>query len=134
MRRGEDMEQGNKTKIRRLTSEFMEKQALLDEQRRRRRKGLIRRLSMYALCAIFLLSFAGVTLYQQQTTIDDQKIVSQELQDKLANMEREESRLTQEIEWLHDPEYIAEIARRDFFLTKPGETLFQLPRSKTSSD
>jgi cell division protein DivIC len=128
------MEQGNKATIRRLTSEYMDKQMLLDDQRRRRRKGLLRRLSMFAFCAILLLSFAGVTLYQQQATIDNQKIEGQQLQDELAFMEQEESRMKQEIEWLHDPEYIAELARRDFFLTKPGETLFQLPRSKTSSN
>lgn len=128
------MEQGNKTKIRQLTSDYMNKQALLDEQRRRRHKGLLRRLSMFAFCVIVLLSFAGVTLYQQQATIDNQKIESQQLQGELAYMEQEELRLTQEIKWLHDPEYIAELARRDFFLTKPGETLFQLPRTETNSD
>lgn len=128
------MEQDNKAKIRRLTSEYMEKQALLDEQRRRRRKGLLRRLSMFAMCVIVLLSFAGVTLYQQQATIDNQKVESQQLMDDLAYMEQEESRLTEEIDWLHDPEYIAELARRDFLLTKPGETLFQLPRSEANTD
>ncbi|WP_280772187.1 FtsB family cell division protein [Salipaludibacillus daqingensis] len=128
------MEQGNKTKIRRLSSEYMEKQALLEEQTKRRRKGLLRRLSMFASCAILFLSIAGFTLYQQQTSIENQKIQTQQLEEELAYMKHEESRLKQEVDWLHDDEYIAELARRDFFLTKPGETLFQLPRPGNNSN
>ncbi|WP_416148126.1 FtsB family cell division protein [Salipaludibacillus sp. HK11] len=127
------MEQGNK-KIRQLTSEYMERQALLEEQRRRRRKGLIRRLSVFTFCAVIFLSFVGVTIFQQQASIQAQNTQIEQMEEEFVHLEKEEVRLKQEIEWLHDPEYIAELARRDFFLTKPGETLFQLPRSGTPSD
>lgn len=128
------MQQGTKTKVRQLTSEYMEKQELLEEQRRRRRKGLIRRLSVFAVFMILFFALTGFTLLQQQSSIQQQKVEQEKLDEELLQMEKQQSQLSQEIEWLHDPEYIAELARRDFFLTKPGETLFQLPRSSSGSD
>ncbi|MCE7791264.1 septum formation initiator family protein [Salipaludibacillus sp. CUR1] len=126
------MQQDNRRKVRQLSSEYMEKQALLEEQRLRRKKGLVRRLSVFAIIFSLIMGVAGVTLYQQHTAIQAQKEESRQMEEELQLMEREEESLKQEIEWLHDPEYIAELARRDFFLTKEGETLFQLPRSSTS--
>lgn len=128
------MPKDNREKIRRLTSEYMEKQSMLEEQRARRRKGLVRRLSAVAIVFLLITIFAGLTFFQQQASISEQKKVNQEMEEELLKMEREEANLEQEIEWLHDPEYIAEIARRDFFLTKDGETLFQLPRSQQNAD
>ncbi|SES40847.1 FtsB family cell division protein [Salipaludibacillus aurantiacus] len=126
------MQQDNRRKVRQLSSEYMEKQTLLEEQRLRRKKGLIRRLSVFAIIFSLIMGVAGVTLYQQHTSIQAQKEENRQMEEELQLMEREEESLKQEIEWLHDPEYIAELARRDFFLTKEGETLFQLPRSSTS--
>lgn len=123
-----------KGNVRRLTSEYMEKQAVLHEHKLRRRKGLIRRLTVFGLIIVVFMVFTGITLYSQITTIQEQEVRQQSLEEELFMLEREEAHLTEEIELLHNPDYIAEIARRDFFLTKPGETLFQLPRSKTSSD
>ncbi|MGJ9385068.1 cell division protein [Salipaludibacillus neizhouensis] len=126
------MQQNPKTKVRQLTSEYMEKQELLTQQRKRRRKGLVRRLSVFAVLMIIFFSITGVTLFQQQSSIQQQEVEQEQLDKTLSLMEKEQSHLTEEIQWLQDPEYIAELARRDYFLTKPGETLFQLPR--TSSD
>lgn len=128
------MQQGSKSKVRQLTSEYMEKQEILVEQRKRRRKGLVRRLSVFAVLMIIFFSITGFTLAQQQTSIHQQEVEREQLENELSLMEKEQSHLTEEIQWLQDPEYIAELARRDYFLTKPGETLFQLPRSSSGSD
>lgn len=124
------MEEGRKTQIRRLTTEYMERQEQLEEQRQRRKKGLKRRLSVFG-AGMFLLSLiASVTLFQQHSTIQESEQENQQLEQQLADMETEGTELEAEIEALHDDEYIAELARRDFFMSKPGETLFQLPRSQ----
>ncbi|WP_096186160.1 FtsB family cell division protein [Evansella halocellulosilytica] len=127
------MKEEQKQNIRKLSSEYMEKQALLHEQKLRRRKGLIRRLTVFSFIMAAIIIFTGITLYNQQATMDEQKNELQQLEEELTTMERQEAALEEEIDLLHDPEYIAEIARRDFFLTKPGETLFQLPRSSSSN-
>ncbi|MBU9722005.1 MULTISPECIES: FtsB family cell division protein [Bacillaceae] len=128
------MEKGHKKNIRRITSEYMDRQVLLHEQKLRRRKGLMRRLTVFGLLVIILVAFTGITMYNQHSLLEDLNEEKARLESKLEVLQEEEKDLSEEIQLLHDPDYIAEIARRDFFLTKPGETLFQLPRSTTTSD
>ncbi|UTR16662.1 septum formation initiator family protein [Salipaludibacillus sp. LMS25] len=128
------MQQDNQKKIRRLTSEYMQKQEQMEEQRLRRRKGLFRRLSVFAVVFLIILGAGGSVLYQQHTSIQKQQETNESLEEDLVAMEKEASQLQQEIEWLNDPEYIAELARRDYFLTHDGEILFQLPRQSADDD
>ncbi|MDQ0257872.1 cell division protein DivIC [Evansella vedderi] len=128
------MSNNPKANIRRLTSEYMEKHSILQEQNLRRKKGLIRRLTVYGVLMVIFIAFIGNTLYNQQQTIQEQEKQKKVLEEELLVLQNTELDLREEIQLLHDPEYIAEIARRDFYLTKPGETLFQLPRSSTSTD
>ncbi|SDO59835.1 FtsB family cell division protein [Alkalicoccus daliensis] len=124
------MEEGRKTQIRRLTTEYMERQEQQEEHRQRRLKGLKRRLSVFGAGVLLFFLIASVTLFQQHATIQESEQENQQLEQRLAEMETEGKELEAEIEALHDEEYIAELARRDFFMSKPGETLFQLPRSQ----
>ncbi|UCZ53319.1 septum formation initiator family protein [Bacillus shivajii] len=126
------MREEQKQNIRKISSEYVDQQALLHEQKLRRRKGVIRRLTVFSFAMFIIAIFTGVTLYNQHVTLQEQKYEHQQLEKELMAMKQEEAALLEEIDLLHDPEYIAEIARRDFFLTKPGETLFQLPRSSSS--
>ncbi|MCR6104764.1 septum formation initiator family protein [Salipaludibacillus agaradhaerens] len=128
------MQQDNQKKIRRLTSEYMEKQVQMEEQRLRRQKGLVRRLSVFAVVFLIILGAGGSVLYQQHVSIQKQQETNESLEKELVVMEKEASQLEQEIKWLNDPEYIAELARRDYFLTQDGEILFQLPRQSTEDN
>ncbi|MBB5174896.1 FtsB family cell division protein [Texcoconibacillus texcoconensis] len=119
------------TKVETLKSAYYEQQQRLDEQKRRRRKGLYRRLSIAGLFMITFLIFTSVTLHSQANSIEQQKEEKNVLEQELEQLKAEEQDLRQEVDNLHDYEYIAEIARRDYFLTKPGETLFQIPNSSS---
>ncbi|MDG5789992.1 septum formation initiator family protein [Evansella sp. AB-P1] len=127
------MNSNQKGNVKRLTTEYMEKQGLLQEQKLKRRKGLRRRLSVYAIGFSVFFVLIGITLMNQQTAIQEQNVEKQLLEEELLSLQNKESDLREEIELLQDPEYIAEIARRDYYLTFPNETLFQLHQSSTSS-
>ncbi|MBU9710174.1 FtsB family cell division protein [Evansella tamaricis] len=128
------MEKGHRSNVRKLSSDYMNRQVLLQEHKVRRRKGLIRRLTVFGFVFIMILTFAGVTMFNQNAILAELNGKKSDLENELLYLQEQERNLAEEIDLLQDPEYIAEIARRDFFLTKPGETLFQLPRSSQSSD
>ncbi|MFC4737774.1 septum formation initiator family protein [Bacillus daqingensis] len=128
------MDGNRKTEIKKLTTEYMHRQEEMEEKRSRRMKGLKRRLSVFGAFMLLFVIIVSVTLYQQHSAIQDSERENQLLQEELEELQAEGSSLEEEIELLHDPEYIAELARRDFFLSKPGETLFQLPRSQMNDD
>jgi cell division protein DivIC len=51
----------------------------------------------------------------------------EELQAELEALKQEEVQLKEEIELLNDESYVLDIARTNYFFTKKGELIFQLP-------
>ncbi|WP_100374392.1 FtsB family cell division protein [Bacillus sp. FJAT-45037] len=98
----------------------------------KKRRGLVRRLSVLGALAFIFLCVASVTFYAQASSISEKQTEKVALEQELKILETEEQRLEQEIINYNDLDYIAEIARRDYYLSKPGETLFKLPGSASN--
>ncbi|WP_157404590.1 septum formation initiator family protein [Shouchella shacheensis] len=113
--------------IKEIDTGYMEQRQQELERQARRRKGLRRRLGFLVLLFAVMVGTLAVTLFSQSSTIANQQTYEEELGHELSNLEEEESQLLQDIENYNDEEYIAEIARRDYLLTFPGETLYTIP-------
>lgn len=119
------------SRVREMDKEHIMRREQELELEARRRKGLFRRLSVLGFIAIALACIGSVTIYAQVSMLDEKKEEKVALEEKLEQLKAEEQQLHIDIEKFNDLEYIAEIARRDYFLTKPGETLFKLPESSS---
>ncbi|SES24487.1 FtsB family cell division protein [Salisediminibacterium halotolerans] len=128
------MDQPGKNRIREWTEELERKRAREEEQRRKRRRGLVRRLSVFGVIMLLFTAASGYTYYDQKQTLNEQERQYNEHRAELAELEEKEEELALEIKRLQEPEYIAEIARRDYFLSNSDETLFQLPRDDSDQD
>lgn len=82
---------------------------------------------MIGIVGAVVLIFASIGLVSQQSMIDANEKEQQLLDEQYAELQLEQQRLEQEIENYNDIDYIAEVARRDLYLTKPGETIFKVP-------
>jgi cell division protein DivIC len=98
----------------------------------RKRKGLVRRLTVLVIITLALGSIGFVTLYAQASSLDEKKQETLTLKDELKQLRLEEQRLREDIKNYNDLDYIAEIARRDYYLSKQGETLFKLPEPESN--
>ncbi|WP_164984990.1 septum formation initiator family protein [Ammoniphilus sp. CFH 90114] len=87
----------------------------------RRRKRLLA-LVMFPFCL-----WAGFTWYEQQSILLGKKEDLRKAQQSFDQVKLENEELTYQVNKLHDKEYIAEIARRDYHLSKPGEVIFITP-------
>lgn len=114
-------------RVRAMDHEHIQHREQQLEREARKRRGLRRRLILLAIVAVALSCMSVVTIYAQSVTLEEKKQEKIKLQAELDRLQEEEERLHQEINNYNDLEYIAEIARRDYYLTKPGETLFKLP-------
>ncbi|MCT8136381.1 septum formation initiator family protein [Anaerobacillus sp. CMMVII] len=72
------------------------------------------------------------TLHSQNSVLEQKLEKKQLLEKEMAKLELMERDLYDEIANLNNLEYISEIARRDYFLSKPGEIIFKV--TPTSSD
>ncbi|WP_273717204.1 FtsB family cell division protein [Alkalihalobacillus pseudalcaliphilus] len=98
---------------------------------RKKRRGLVKRLSALGAISVVLALIGGVMLFNQLTLASEKQEQKVALEQKLESLLAEEQFLEQEIINYNDPDYIAEIARRDLFYTKEGEILFTLPKTST---
>ncbi|MDQ0856799.1 septum formation initiator family protein [Bacillus sp. V2I10] len=115
-------------KITQLQSQYMQQQERKDQILKRRKRGLIRRLTLFGLIAAVTSVIVLTTLISQSSAINEKVHQKKELQTQLTELQKEEKVLEEEIVKLNDDEYIAKIARRDYFLSEDNEIIFTLPK------
>jgi cell division protein DivIC len=118
-------------KVSELNSRYTQQHEFQMEQKSKGRKGLVRRLGALCVFVVFVIAATTVTLYSQNSVLGSKLEKKQELEQELAKLELIERDLTNEIENLNSLEYISEIARRDYFLSKPGEIIFKVAPTST---
>ncbi|WP_047986252.1 FtsB family cell division protein [Ornithinibacillus californiensis] len=121
-----------KKTVTKLNSQYVDKYDAYMERQKRKKQRLIRRL---LLCAIIVTIAAGsmaVYHFGQRALHAEKAEEYKLLQEELANLEKEEEKYKEEIELLNDEEYILEIARTKYFLSKEGELIFKTPDDGSS--
>jgi len=92
----------------------------------RRKQKLKRRLIVLGI--LFVIIFSGM-MYKQallESTLEMKINEKERLLEEFQALKQEGNKLEQEIDRLQEPDYIAKIARRDYYLSKEGEIIFQL--------
>lgn len=96
----------------------------------RRKKVVLRRLS------VFLVLAAVITCIMVSTVISQNKAEAKKLEQKellvkeLSLLKNEEALLKDEIIKLKDDDYIAKLARKEYFLSEKDEIIFTLPQKR----
>jgi cell division protein DivIC len=103
------------------------------EQERKEKKAMRRRriaVVRFLLLTGFLLALSSILLYtliSQSANIEAQIKEKEKLEQQLKEFKKKEQQLKEEIKKLNDDEYIAELARKHYFLSKEGEIIFTVP-------
>ncbi|MDG4848083.1 FtsB family cell division protein [Peribacillus frigoritolerans] len=123
-----------KRKVAKIENPYVAQQEKKVQTVEKKKRGLMRRLTLYSVFAAVFLIFAVSTLITQNVALDEKVQQKQELKGKLAELKKDETLLKEEIVKLNDDDYIAKIARRDYFLSEKGEIIFTLPKGKEDND
>ncbi|WLR41935.1 septum formation initiator family protein [Bacillus carboniphilus] len=110
-------------KIKQLQSQYASEREKSQKLNKKKKKGLIRRLTLLSLVAIITFTVISTTLIRQSISIDKQEEKKRELNDKLEQLVTEEEKLNQQIENLNDDEYIEKLAKDVFKVSRDGEIL-----------
>ena len=87
--------------------------------------SLVTKLIVIALIAISGVMIVGIGNQLQQANQLDQKIEKAKAEKEFAEKQKES--LTQQVELLQSDEYIAKLARSEYYLSKNGEIIFSPP-------
>ncbi|AXN39075.1 septum formation initiator family protein [Peribacillus butanolivorans] len=123
-----------KRKVAKIENPYVALQEKKVQTVEKKKRGLMRRLTLYSVFAAIFLILAVSTLITQNVALDEKVQQKEKLEVKLAKLEKGETLLKEEIVKLNDDDYIAKIARRDYFLSDNGEIIFNLPKAKEDSD
>lgn len=96
----------------------------------KRKKLIFRRLLVFFLFAAFISYFMISTLVSQASTLDEIRAEQKQVNEELKGLKKTETILKEEIVKLNDDEYIAKLARKDYFLSEKGEIIFNIPEGK----
>lgn len=126
------MEPARSRKITTLHSSYLSEQTDKQQENKKKRRGLYRRLTMIGISALFIGYVMGSTMLSQSEIASQKMNEKQELEKKYAALQKQEKYHRDEIVKLNDDEYVAKIARNEYFLSEEGEIIFKLPSDNAS--
>ncbi|AIS58681.1 FtsB family cell division protein [Listeria ivanovii] len=120
-----------KTKVARIENRYIKDTATMKKTRNRRRVALFRRLAFMAIIFAVVGGLLTVTYTQQVLSLKDKKEKQVKVDKKMVAMKDEEQALNDQIKKLHNDEYIAKLARSEYYLSKDGEIIFNIPEENS---
>lgn len=127
----------NDKTVTRMQNRYIKDTQTKKKIKNRRRVALARRLA--GLSVILAIVFGGLffTYTKQALLLQEKKAEKVKTEQKLADSKKEEKALKGQINKLHDDDYIAKLARSEYYLSKEGEIIFNTPteneKKKTSA-
>lgn len=110
--------------IARIKSDYIKQYDAQLRREKRRKKAIFKRIMASVLLVVLVLGSLTVYHFKQRSIQADIKEEYNGLQAEMVNLEKEEINLLEEISLLNDEEYVLELARTNYFLSKKGELIF----------
>jgi cell division protein DivIC len=122
-----------KKNIARIENQYVQQREKAGIAESRKRKLLFRRLAVFALFASVISYLMISTYISQSAALEKKQTEKDQLEQKLASLQKKQEILDEEIVKLNDDEYIAKLARKEYFLSEKNEIIFNLPKEKKDS-
>ncbi|MEK4027386.1 MULTISPECIES: septum formation initiator family protein [Bacillaceae] len=122
----------NKRKVTALKNAFVFSRARKDMFLARHKTKLYRRLGAFVVVALILSVGLGSTLFSRTAHLEEQKLEKKKAEAALVELKQQQKQYEEELKRLEDDEYIAELARKKYFLSDDGEIIFNIPESSES--
>ncbi|MEI5909505.1 septum formation initiator family protein [Bacillus spongiae] len=108
--------------------------ARLHEKRKKNatkhKRRLVRRLTVFFTIVIMVGVGLISILFSGSDRLESKEAEHTQLKKELQSLQDEQLLLEEELAKLNDDEYIAKLARKEYFLSDEGEIIFTLPKSE----
>ncbi|HDU1290740.1 TPA: septum formation initiator family protein [Listeria monocytogenes] len=120
-----------KSKVARIENRYIKDTATMKKTRSRRRIALFRRLAFMAIIFAVVGGLLTITYTKQVLTLKEKKEKQVQVDKKMVAMKDEQDSLNEQIKKLHNDNYIAKLARSEYYLSKDGEIIFNIPEENS---
>ena len=135
MARSERQQQNNTVKT--LNNDYVRSNEVEQHEQRVKQKQKIfmrRRFTMYVIIAAIIFFGMLDYLLHQREHLDAQRAELAATQQELEKANEQKEMLEHQITKLEDDEYIAKLARKEYFLSEKGEIIFTIPDKDDAKD
>lgn len=116
--------------VAKIQSTYVAQQEFAEIASSRKRKLLLRRLSLFLAFAVFVSYFMVSSFLTQASVVDAKKAQKKQLDKQLTELRKKQSVLKEDIVKLNDDDYIAKLARKEYFFSDKNEIIFNIPDKK----
>ncbi|MFS0638440.1 septum formation initiator family protein [Mesobacillus foraminis] len=113
--------------VAKIENQYVKQQEVAGIAENRKRKRLFRRLTVFFAFASIITVLMISTTISQTLALEQKQEVVEERKQELSSLKKRQEILEEEIVKLNDDEYIAKLARSEYFLSEKGEIIFKLP-------
>jgi len=117
-----------------MENAYTKQQIVKEKVKARRKKLLFRRLVAFSIIALASVYLLVSTLISRNHQLEAKQAEKVKLEKKLADLKKKKSYLQDEVVKLNDDNYIAKLARSEYFLSEKGEIIFNIPDDKKKKD
>lgn len=131
------LKRDQKAETREVTSirnDYVRSVEMEGERKKAHRVRLFRRLTVFGLLVLMATIWVGSTIYAQTQTISEKEELRIQAMQQLEEVEKQQSQLEEQILLLNDEEYLAKLARKDYFLSDEGEIIFTTPNTEKKDE
>lgn len=116
--------------IRKINSDFVKTE---DKKRKTdQRQRLVNNRKLFVVILAFMVLLAGTVYIRivREQALAEKLNENKNLQSQLTNLKKDERNLNQEIVNLNDDEYVAKLARKEYYVSTSGEIIFSTPDNR----
>lgn len=128
------MKKESLTNVAKLNNEYTNNKTL-EALRERKHKRYMRRriIGILTVSGLFVSGFA-INIWTNTQTISQMEEEKKEAQTELEFVEEEQENLNNQIKKLENEDYVAKVARSQYYLSEDDEIIFSLPEDNAAND
>lgn len=119
-----------KREVTSIRNDYVRSVEMEEKRKAGHRVRLLRRLTVFGLVVLMATIWIGSTIYAQTQTISEKAQLREEALLELEKVEKQQKQLEEQILLLNDEEYLAKLARKEYFLSEEGEIIFTTPHDE----
>lgn len=95
---------------------------------------LFRRLSAFAVIVVLVMGWLTLTMFDKSQALAAKESKKSEVLQSLEQVQDDQDMLKSQILKLNDDDYIAKLARKEYFLSDDNEIIFAIPENEGNDD
>ena len=130
-------EQVHKGSVKTLDNDYVRSTANLARQKQMKQRQRVlsrRRLAVFFVVATAICVVLVSTMMNQNARLAEKEVQKLNVQEELIAVQEQKEMLELQIAKLQDDDYIAKLARKEYFLSEEGEIIFTIPQGNNKSD